>query len=117
MALLRRQDPNEEGTFSMSSSHSPDTLTVVFDDTQAVANAGLVITATLAQRLGIERLVDGNALVGNRMKVSGGVFLDQGFTAAGAVRLPRLISPARCSAAAPSSTAPTATATPWSATG
>jgi hypothetical protein len=35
----------------MPSSHRPDTLTVVFDDIHAVANAGLVITATLAQRL------------------------------------------------------------------
>jgi hypothetical protein len=31
---------------------------------------------------------DGNALVAEGMKVSGSVFLDQGFTAAGAVRLP-----------------------------
>ena len=42
----------------MPSSHSPDGLVVAFDDDHAVANAGLVLVATLAQRLGIEPLVD-----------------------------------------------------------
>ena len=32
----------------MPSSHSPDTLVVAFDDTHAVANAGLLLPATLA---------------------------------------------------------------------
>jgi hypothetical protein len=30
----------------MPSSHSPDTLAVTFDDTHAVANAGLLLPAT-----------------------------------------------------------------------
>jgi hypothetical protein len=38
----------------MPSSHSPDTLVVAFDHDHAVANAGLLLPATLAQRLGIE---------------------------------------------------------------
>lgn len=50
----------------MPSSHSPDTLTVVFDDTHAVANAGLALTASLAERLGIERVVDDLVDLGDR---------------------------------------------------
>lgn len=50
----------------MPSSHSPDSLTAVFDDTHAVANAGLALTATLAERLGIERLVDHLVDLGDR---------------------------------------------------
>jgi hypothetical protein len=42
----------------MPSSHSPIILTVAFDDSHAVANAGLILTATLAARLGVEQLVD-----------------------------------------------------------
>jgi len=41
----------------MPSSHSPDRLVVGFDDDHAVANAALV-PATLAARLGMDRLVD-----------------------------------------------------------
>ena len=42
----------------MPSSHSPDRLVVGFDDDHAVANAGLLLPATLAERLGIEQIVD-----------------------------------------------------------
>lgn len=42
----------------MPSSHSPGRLAVAFDDTHAVANAGLVLPAVLAQRLGIEQLAN-----------------------------------------------------------
>jgi Transposase DDE domain group 1 len=38
----------------MPSSHSLDSLVVDFDDDHAVANAGLLLPATLADRLGIE---------------------------------------------------------------
>ena len=51
-------NPNSEGTFSMPSSHTPDGLVVAFDDDHAVANAGLALTATLAERLGVEAVVD-----------------------------------------------------------
>ena len=42
----------------MPSSHSPDALSVTFDDDHAVANAGLVLTATLARRLDVGGVVD-----------------------------------------------------------
>jgi hypothetical protein len=39
----------------MPSSHSADRLVVAFDDDHAVANAGLLLPATLAQHLGSKR--------------------------------------------------------------
>ncbi|MGH3040649.1 MAG: hypothetical protein ACRDNG_02730, partial [Gaiellaceae bacterium] len=36
----------------------PDSLGVEFDDERLVANAGLILTATLSERLQIKRLVD-----------------------------------------------------------
>jgi hypothetical protein len=58
--------PNLEGTFSMPSSHSPDGLAVAFDDDHAVANAGLLLPATLAERLGIEAVIDQLVDLGTR---------------------------------------------------
>jgi hypothetical protein len=42
----------------MGSSHTLDRLDSCFDDTHAVANAGLLLAATLAERLGIEQAAD-----------------------------------------------------------
>jgi hypothetical protein len=42
----------------MGSSHTLDQLDICFDDTHAVVNAGLLLPATLAQRLGIEQTAD-----------------------------------------------------------
>jgi hypothetical protein len=42
----------------MPSSHTLDQLDSCFDDTNAVANAGLLLPATLAERLGIEQAAD-----------------------------------------------------------
>jgi hypothetical protein len=42
----------------MGSSHILDQLDTCFDDTHAVANAGLLLAATLAERLGIEQAAD-----------------------------------------------------------
>jgi hypothetical protein len=42
----------------MPSSHTLDQLDSCFDDTHAVANAGLLLAATLAERLGIEQAAD-----------------------------------------------------------
>jgi hypothetical protein len=42
----------------MGSSHTLDQLDICFDDTRVVANAGLLLPATLAQRLGIEQAAD-----------------------------------------------------------
>jgi hypothetical protein len=50
--------PRPEGTFSMPASHSPGRFDVMFDDDHAVANAGLALTAVLAEKLGIEELAD-----------------------------------------------------------
>ena len=43
-----------------------DGIAVCFDDERAVADAGIVLTATLARRLGIETLVDGSVDLGDR---------------------------------------------------
>lgn len=50
----------------MRSLHSPATLDVMADDDHAVANAGLVLTAILAERLGIEALADELVDLGDR---------------------------------------------------
>jgi hypothetical protein len=47
-------------------SHSPDGLVIGFDDDHAVANAGLVLPATLAERLGIEAVIDELVDLGDR---------------------------------------------------
>jgi hypothetical protein len=44
----------------------PDSVAVEFDDERLVANAGLMLTATLSERLGIERLVDETVELGER---------------------------------------------------
>jgi hypothetical protein len=45
-------------------SHGPDRLRVVFDDGGLVANAGLILVATLTARLGLEALVDATVRLG-----------------------------------------------------
>jgi hypothetical protein len=45
---------------------SADRLTVAFDDERAVANAGLLLPATLGRRLGLEQLVDETVDLGRR---------------------------------------------------
>ena len=50
----------------MRSLHSPATLDVMADDDHAVANAGLALTAILAERLGIEALADELVDLGDR---------------------------------------------------
>jgi hypothetical protein len=50
----------------MPSSHSPDTIVVAFDDAHAVANAGLLLSATMAERLGIQAVVDRLVDLGDR---------------------------------------------------
>jgi hypothetical protein len=44
-----------------------DGVAVCFDDERAVADAGIVLAATLAQRLGIEALVDERVVLGERV--------------------------------------------------
>ncbi len=50
----------------MGSSHTLDQLDTCFDDTHAIANAGLLLPATLAQRLGIEQAADALIDLGDR---------------------------------------------------
>jgi len=50
----------------MQSSHALHRTEITFDDDHAVANAGLLMTATLAERLGIERVVDEIVDLGDR---------------------------------------------------
>src|ERR671910_86691 len=51
--------PRAGGTFSMRSSHVVlDQVEITFDDPRAVAHAGLLLPATLAERLGIEQATD-----------------------------------------------------------
>src|SRR5215216_1239026 len=50
--------PHQEATSSMGSPHTLDQLDSRFDDTHAIANAGLLLPATLAERLGIEQTAD-----------------------------------------------------------
>jgi len=50
---------DQEGTFSMiASSHTLDRLRVGFDDDHLVADAGLLLPATLAEHLGLKDLLD-----------------------------------------------------------
>jgi hypothetical protein len=50
----------------MASSHTPDQLDTCFDDTHAIANAGLLLPTTLAQRLGTEQTADQLTDLGGR---------------------------------------------------
>jgi hypothetical protein len=50
----------------MQSSHSLDQLDIAFDDTHAIATAGLLLPATLAERLGIEQAADALIDLGER---------------------------------------------------
>ena len=58
--------PHQEGRFSMTSSHTLDQLDTRFDDTHAIANAGPLLPATLAERLGIEQAADAVIDLGDR---------------------------------------------------
>src|SRR6266511_1046073 len=50
----------------MRSSHILDQLDICFDDTHAIADAGLLLPATLAERLGIEQTADALIDLGER---------------------------------------------------
>ena len=49
----------------MQSSHSPSRLSVAFSDTHAVADAGLILPATLAEKLGLRDLIDTHVHLGS----------------------------------------------------
>jgi len=48
----------EKGTFRMQSSHTLDRVAVTFDDEHAVADAGLILPATLAGKIRVEDAAD-----------------------------------------------------------
>ena len=56
-----------EGTFQVEASHKLQRLSVTFDDPNLVANAGLSLTATLAQRLGVREVVDARVDLSGRV--------------------------------------------------
>ena len=58
--------PQRERHLFDASGHAPDGLAVSFDDTHAVASAGLVLVATLAARLGLEGSVEETVDLGDR---------------------------------------------------
>jgi hypothetical protein len=59
--------PEPGDTFSMPSSYVvPDQVEIAFDDQRAVASAGLLLPATLAERLGIEQATDQLVDLGDR---------------------------------------------------
>jgi len=59
--------PESEDTYSMPSSQVVlDQVDVMFDDERAVASAGLLLSATLAERLGIEQAADQLLDLGDR---------------------------------------------------
>ena len=49
----------------MLSRNHPDGIQIAFDDTRLVANAGLLLPVTLAQRLGLRELVDSHVDLGD----------------------------------------------------
>jgi hypothetical protein len=55
----------------MQSSHTLDQLDTCFDDTHVVANAGLLLAATLAERLGIQQTADALIDLGDRPGAAG----------------------------------------------
>jgi hypothetical protein len=60
---------NQEVTHMVKASAGsvrPDSLRVEFDEERLIANAGLVLIATLSRRLGIEQLVDKTVRLGQR---------------------------------------------------
>ena len=59
--------PESEDTFSMPSSHVVlDQVDIAFDDEHAVASAGLLLPATLAERLGVEQATNQLVDLGDR---------------------------------------------------
>jgi hypothetical protein len=66
MELFTQHRPAEKDTCRMRSSHSLDRLDVAFDGAQLVADAGLLLPATLAHHLGLKQLVERHLDLGRR---------------------------------------------------
>jgi hypothetical protein len=64
---------NQEVTLMVKGSEAsvrPDSVSVAFDDERLIANAGLLLVATLSRRLGIEQMVDKMVNLGERAGAS-----------------------------------------------
>jgi len=48
-------------------SHALDRIDVTFDDPNLVANAGLLVVATLSERLGLEDMIDSTVRLDGRV--------------------------------------------------
>ena len=59
----------QERTFQMRASRSLDTVAVIFDDDNLVANAGLILSATLAQHLDLQALINSKVHLENSVTV------------------------------------------------
>lgn len=59
------QNPEKKGTCQMQSSHSLSRLSVTFSDSHAVVDAGLLLPATLAEKLGLRDLIDEHVCLGS----------------------------------------------------
>jgi hypothetical protein len=57
VALEQPVSPTQRSTCSMRSSHSLGRLDVAFDDDRLLADAGLLLPATIAQHLGLRELI------------------------------------------------------------
>jgi hypothetical protein len=57
--------PDVGGTFSMRTFHALDNIAVTFDDEHLVADAGLILPATLAEHLGLRELFDSHIDLGD----------------------------------------------------
>ena len=62
--VLKQETKPKPGAPKMLPRNDPDRIDVAFDDRRLVANAGLFLPATLAQRLGLGELVDSHVDLG-----------------------------------------------------
>ena len=58
MVFETENRPETRSTHRMLPRNDPDRIQIAFDDHRLVANAGLILPATLAHRLGLGELVD-----------------------------------------------------------
>lgn len=66
MRLPRQHSSQQEDTLSVPSSHTLDRLDIVFDDRHLVADAGLLLPATLSQHLGLAQLLEEHVDLGDK---------------------------------------------------
>ena len=65
MVFARKTDPGKGASFRCYHLSTPTPIRVAFDDHRLVANAGLLLPATMALRLGLRELVDQHVDLGD----------------------------------------------------